>query len=315
MAKKKAPEKKPKKIKKRQPALFDDDDGGGAGWLLTFADLMSLLMAFFVLLFAMSEVDKDKFEQLGISLSASLGNKHIQKPEGGLGDQEKHAKPVPIVIPESKDTKEKINKLVQHKLVEIQKKKDHAEQKKKDQDQKHLQDNLNKLRQSLKDQIIKKKIQIKGDGKRIVISLQQADAFGSGSDELIPEAHATIKMLTKTLKDMPGTVIVAGHTDDRPITNLQHRSNWELSAGRAASVIHEMQKNNFDKKRFILRAYGSTKPLAPNDTDENRAKNRRVEIIIDQTTIGDTNKANEEAQKTVSIIQIKDNAKGGDSKT
>ena len=90
-----------------------------------------------------------------------------------------------------------------------------------------------------------------------------------------------IERVSETLNKIDGNIIVAGHTDNVPISNYEYRSNWELSAARAANVVHYLiTKGKVDSGRIQIRAHADTKPLVANNSWENRAKNRRVEIII-----------------------------------
>jgi len=105
--------------------------------------------------------------------------------------------------------------------------------------------------------------------------------FDSGGADLKGEAIKSLSGIAKIIKDMPNTVIVEGYTDNIPMKTGKYTSNWELSAARAFSVVqYLMEKENIDSKRFTVYGYGEFRPVTDNDTEEGRAKNRRIEISI-----------------------------------
>ena len=105
--------------------------------------------------------------------------------------------------------------------------------------------------------------------------------FGLGESELKPSAILVLHQVAVLLKDIPNAVLVEGHTDDKPISRGDFHSNWELSVARAFGVIrYFIEEENIPPQRLSAVGYGEYKPLYPNDTEENRAKNRRIEINI-----------------------------------
>jgi len=113
------------------------------------------------------------------------------------------------------------------------------------------------------------------------IMLADPVLFDLGESELKPFAIPVLHQVAGLLKDIPNAVVVEGHTDDRPIIGAKFRSNWELSAARAFSVIrYFIEEENIKPERLSALGYGEHRPLYPNDTEENRARNRRIEINI-----------------------------------
>lgn len=123
-------------------------------------------------------------------------------------------------------------------------------------------------------------INIKSDARGIVITLPDSLLFSSGSAELKSESTDALTRIAEKLKELPGKVAIEGHTDNIPISSSIYKSNWELSAARASSVLHFLLQRGLSPDRFLIAGYGEYKPVATNDTDEGRAKNRRVELII-----------------------------------
>lgn len=262
---------KPVKVKKATTKPEEPPaDGGVAAWVLTFADLMSLLMAFFVLLYSMSEVDKAKFEEFGKSMREALG-----KPIKLNADIE-------YIDPEMAPTPEQIKEQIQQTTQDAE-----------------------ALKKLLQPQIEEKVVEVEQHGQVIMIRMLQQGVFGSGNAKLEDDFIPVLEKISQKLNTVDGELIVSGHTDNVPVKGGQYRSNWELSASRAYSVIEVLQSmHNIPEDRFVLRGFGDTRPQAPNDTAENRAKNRRVEIMIDQrVTLADSDKkAVEDLQKTADKV-------------
>ena len=115
----------------------------------------------------------------------------------------------------------------------------------------------------------------------MLIRIRERGSFGSGRAELKQEFLPILKMIAEVLNQRDGHFIIAGHTDDIPIETRRFRSNWDLSAARAASVVHFLiQEGDVDPERMEIRAMADNEPLVPNDSWENRATNRRVEISV-----------------------------------
>jgi chemotaxis protein MotB len=137
-----------------------------------------------------------------------------------------------------------------------------------------------KLKELLQNELGEGAMQLELMDDRIVIRVDDSGAFKSGSAELSPQFEVTLGKLAPMLKTMPGTFSVSGHTDDRPTKGKRFRSNWELSGARAAAVADFFTVNGLESARLVAQGYGDSRPLVPNDTDEGRAQNRRVEITI-----------------------------------
>lgn len=281
-------------------------------WLATFADLMSLLMCFFVLLLAFSEMDVMKFKQIAGSMKYAFGvqNKVEVKdiPKGtsviALEFRPGRPDPTPIEI-----INQQTNEMTQQ-ILEYQEGDDDSaggvqqqrgEQRggeasataqeqaedKKTQEQQAAQDQINeqvkKMAEALNKEIVDGAIEIESLGQQIIIRIREKGAFASGSGFLQPRFKPVVQAVGELLKDVPGIITVSGHTDDMQISNELYSSNWDLSSQRAVAVAHELVKvPGFDASRMKVVGMASTAPLVPNDSPENRARNRRVEISIEQ---------------------------------
>ena len=124
-------------------------------------------------------------------------------------------------------------------------------------------------------------IELESPTDSIIIRIDENASVPSGRAKLRAGFNEVLDKIHLALAEVEGTVTVAGHTDDRPINTKRFRSNWELSAGRAVSVVHALLRSNLlDSRRFLIEGHGASRPLVDNDTPENRARNRRVEITL-----------------------------------
>ena len=265
----------------------EEADEGAPAWVMTFADLMSLLMCFFVLLLAFSEMDVLKFKQLSGSMKAAFGVQREIKaddiPKGTSIITQEFSPGIPQPTPfqvvqqqTTDDTKDNLdfaegNKSENAKVAEqiyeaaVERIRSEAE----------------RLIRELKEEIDKGNLEIEWSESEITIRLRERSTFNSGEAKLKPSFFKVIDRVSETINKVEGNIIVAGHTDNLPINNEQFRSNWELSAARAANVVHYLTtKAKVVSDRLQIRAHAATKPLVANTSSEQRAKNRRVEIII-----------------------------------
>ena len=251
---------------------------GAPAWLATFADLMSLLMSFFVLLLAFSEMDVLKFKQLAGSMSAAFGvqrevkTKEIPKGTSIIAKEFSPGRPSPTALKVMRQhtTDDKKSNLTFNKVRDIDgTEKDIVERR------------MEKLKKDLREQIGKGNIEVTGDNKRTVIRIREKGSFPSGSDRLRPGFEPVIKKITEALIDLKGSIQISGHTDNIPISTFRFNSNWELSSARAVSILNAILKiENIPNKRFVIQGHADNDPLVPNSTAQNRAINRRVEIVV-----------------------------------
>lgn len=352
------------------PPKKDDGGGGAPAWVMTFADLMSLLMCFFVLLLSFSEMDLLKFKQIAGSMKNAFGIQREIKadvaPKGTsiIAQEFSSGRPTPTLIKEVKqstidETKqtleftdamteeekkesidpaedyegsgidaiqrhqkqeivdesineetlevntaenigqgenEKDQKQEMHdgkseaeRLAELEKamadidmKKAIEDKLKEKQEEKTVTD-AHKLLKTLEPEIAQGLIAIKTQGNRILLRINEKGSFPSGSSIVKESFLPVLNKIRKSLVDIQGRIIVAGHTDNIPIKTARFRSNWELSSSRAVTVVHELLAlDAIPQERFVIEGHADAHPLVKNDTSKNRALNRRVELIIVQ---------------------------------
>ncbi|MFZ3576988.1 flagellar motor protein MotB [Virgibacillus sp. DJP39] len=244
--------------KKKQPKETHIDES----WLLPYADLLTLLLALFIVLFAMSSIDAEKFEEL-----ARVFNGELSGGEGVLEHSDVPIKkPNEVPIDEEKEKKEEPKKEISNKLEEKNK-------------LKNLQARINLyISENNLSNVLK--TELGSDGLSIVIV---NDVFFDPGSAKVKEPGVKIakEVSTFLITDPPRNIVVNGHTDNRPMHNAEFDSNWELSAMRAVHFMRLLLKNEkLDPPRFSAKGFGEHQPLVENTTEANKAKNRRVEVLI-----------------------------------
>jgi chemotaxis protein MotB len=246
-------------------------------WLLTYSDMITLLMALFIIMWAISTVNDSKFDQLSKSLSDAFsgsifqGNKKVI--EGSSGSKAEIVPTRPNESQSSAAAKE-LEQAVQNAAAA-----------------RELQ-SLKALKKEVDAYVGAKglsgQIETSIDERGLVIRILPDDMlFDTGEAELRPDARPVLADLARILQGLDGTnpVRVEGNTDDVPISTDRFRNNWELSAARAVTVLTFIEESGFDSTRLSATGYGEQRPVASNATVAGRALNRRVEIVVVRQTV------------------------------
>ena len=264
---------------------------GAPLWLATFADLMSLLMCFFVLLLSFATMDAAKFKQMADSMENAFGvQRDIPALEVPMGTSiiAQHFSPAQTDPTPLEQIKQSTNQQTAKLGISVEDM-DEVKQKMLQAKIGEIEDQADKIEGSLAQEIGEGLVSVETEGLKIIIRINEKGSFPSGAAVLKAGFEPVMEKITGAVNDSVGIVHVAGHTDNIPISTDWYRSNWELAASRSVTVAHFMlNSKGTDPERIVVQGYADTKPLVPNDTAENRAKNRRVEIIIIQEdpTIG-----------------------------
>ena len=234
-------------------------------WLVSYADFITLLFAFFVVMFATSQTDKAKAQQVSESVKEALehggikavvheilggtvedkgkGNNQMRGPGGAQKmrrEEEKPASKVAELIP-----------------------------------------SMQYLNKALQAEIDQGKVEVHLEPRGLVVSLREAAFFPSGEDTVNESSYSIMEKIAKLIGSLPNQVRLEGHTDSIPIHTARFRSNWELSAARAIAMMETLtERFALSKSRFAIAGYADTSPADTNDTAEGRAHNRRVDIVI-----------------------------------
>lgn len=220
----------------------EGEGGGELRWLLTYADLITLLLVYFVVMFAFSNTDLKKFQALAGSLRAAFGTADIEVLSGGRS-------PGLGVLSELPQ--------MNREFLHIS----------------------NVVSQMAREQGLQNSISVNMRRDGVVIGIATGVLFDSGSAEIRPESQKTLDAIAALLAPLSNEIRIAGHTDDiSPVPDWP--SNWELSTARAVTVVRYLAAHKIDARRLSAVGFGEYQPLLPNDTPEHRTLNRRVEILI-----------------------------------
>lgn len=255
--------------KKKKHEGGEEGGGGMERWLISYADFITLLMVFFVVMYAMSKVDIAKYAAMANSLSVVLKGQS-SSVLNSMGPSF-----VPGMSGQQTNQGQSDNSANQAQLEEV-KKVVNEFIKKQDQEAARVQQAGNTNVTKLSDSII-----IYEQERGLVISFKDTLLFASGSDELTPRARNIIGGVGAALKKIPNYIRVEGHTDNLPISNSRFPSNWELSVLRASNVVHVLSDSaGIEPSRLSIVGYGEYRPLVSNEDNLTRAMNRRVDIVI-----------------------------------
>lgn len=263
--------------------LPEEEKAGTPAWVVTFADLMSLLMCFFVLLLSFSEIDAMKFRQIAQELSKAFGVQRevpaLETPQGTspVFQHFSPGRPDPTALDEVRQTT-----TTRELNLETQPAPDPAATA--DTDGSRTLEHALTLQQVLQTEIDQGQIDLRVDEgqQQVIIRIEERGSFPSGSAELSYGLVDLLVRMGRVLTNVPGDLTVEGHTDNIPIRSGRYDSNWNLSADRAAAVANALiEAGPLDENRFRVLGLAATRPRAENTTDANRAMNRRVEVILD----------------------------------
>lgn len=217
------------------------DDINTNGWMDTYADTITLLLTFFILLYSISAVDSEKLKELAEALQFSLTGKQSVKQLESLDDIK----------------------------VDIEKESNKYE------------DLAKKLNEIIDKNSLTEVIKIREEDRGIVLQVDESILFDPGKAEIKESSIDILDTISKIIEETDNDIVAEGHTDNVPINNEKYKSNWELSTARAMNIIKFFIENkNINPVRLSVKGYGEYNPIVPNDTPENRSKNRRVDILV-----------------------------------
>lgn len=222
------------------------ETAGMMRWLITYADMITLLMAFFIMMYSMSVLNQEKFRRAAASLRREFGGEGREIPSAAIGAKLPLAAPAPSALePPVQSVQEQVEEYIREQ---------------------HLED----------------VVRTHADERGLTISVVSDNLlFPVGEAELRPAALAILHRIAGLLKRVPNPVVVEGHTCSLPIRTSRYPSNWELSAARACRVVrHLLEQEQIPARRLAAVGYGDSRPVAANAQEEGRARNRRVDLVI-----------------------------------
>jgi chemotaxis protein MotB len=230
-------------------------------WLVSYADFITLLFAFFVVMFASSQKDKGAAAQVSESVREALDHGQISTAVAAVLGRVKHETklPAPAKQPPNPDSQPPKPEAHSPDLTHY----------------------LDALQKGLETELKSGKLEVKLQGRGLVISMREATFFSSGAETVSPDSMGILERIAGIVRQLPNPVRLEGHTDSRPIHNSRFRNNWELSAARSIAIL-EILRDRFQipESRMAVAGYGENAPADTNDTDEGRAHNRRVDLVL-----------------------------------
>lgn len=237
--------------------------GSSERWLVSYADFVTLLFAFFVVLYAHSTANQKEVRLIAASFRAAIGDRRVQEEllnligPGGVLPPASSSTQGPLQIAASRDT-------TAPGLNGVE-----------------LLPSVVQLNKSLEKEIKEGRLEIRLERRGLIISLLESSFFPSGDNTILPNARSTLERIAGNLKRLPNSIRLEGHTDAIPIHNARFSSNWELSAARSIALM-QMFTEDFalPHERMSIAGFADTSPVASNETMEGRARNRRVDIVV-----------------------------------
>ncbi|WP_261303514.1 OmpA/MotB family protein [Paenibacillus andongensis] len=243
-------------------------------WLITYADLITLLLVFFIIMYAMSKVDVQKYSVLAQALNMQFQKADSVLDKGfGVSGQ---------MTPKQGDAKTPQNQNQSQDDQKEEKDKTKPEENEKEKREKELQDLLKQVQAYIKDQNLEAQVSASDTERGVAITLNDLFLFDLGKADLKTASFPILQKLASLIPTLNSKVSIEGHTDNLPLaTGSPFKDNWGLSFARSLSVLRYFSDTaKLDNNKFIATAYADTMPKVANTSDENRSKNRRVEIIV-----------------------------------
>jgi len=224
-------------VSRRRPATAPNHER----WLVSYADFITLLFAFFVVMFASSQADRAKAKRASEAVEAAFDGPRKESPKASPASGMSGRESAPA----------------------------------------SLEPALKLLAKELEVEIRAGKMQVRMEARGLVVSLSQSAFFPSGEDAVDPSTYGSLEKVASAIRNLPNSIRTEGHTDSIPIHNPRFRSNWDLSAARAIAVMQLMSDRwGIAPGRMAVTGYADTVPLEDNASETGRARNRRVDIVV-----------------------------------
>ena len=242
--------------------VIKDEPRGIAPWVIIFADMVTLLMVFFILLFAIGTVEQEKWRQIKESLREALGADSVEE----LGTRQ------------GLDVVKQVQTQVDEQTV-------HAVDEVGAMVNREMEDIISEVEEFVFKNKLSGEVRVSSDERGAVITISDVVLFPAGSAEMTPEGRKTLSQVFEVLQQFNYNVKIEGHTDNTPIHTLRYPSNWELSASRASEVAHMLIDDGFPPERLSVEGFAEFRPKVPNTSVKNRGINRRIEVVYQRGSI------------------------------
>jgi chemotaxis protein MotB len=249
-------------LQRRKPAAHENPER----WLVSYADFITLLFAFFVVMFASSQKDKSTAKAISDSVRDAIEHGQMSSAVATALGKGRHENSKPPVNAErvkiSENQPPQIGNATNPRPEDLGK-------------------SMQKLQKGLDSELKSGKVQLSLEARGLVISLREAAFFASGDDTVEPASFPILAKIADVMRELPNSVRLEGHTDSVPIHNSRFRSNWELSTARSIAMLELLrQRYQISTTRLSVAGYAENAPADGNDTDEGRAHNRRVDVVL-----------------------------------
>jgi chemotaxis protein MotB len=234
-------------------------------WMVSYADFITLLFAFFVVMYSISSVNKGKYDVFSESLDQALShNEKVEKVAEPIQVGEVPTRIQPIELPNLVTVSEEEHQLSEEIMEE----------------KRRLNEVSDEFQRALQPFVESQLVGIKKHDFWVELEMNSELLFASGKAELSSKAIPVLEKVAEVVRNVSNVINIEGYTDDVPISTGIYPSNWDLSSARATSVVKELIKNNIPPTRLSAVGYGEFHPIADNTTEEGRFKNRRVVLVL-----------------------------------
>ena len=254
-------------------------------WMVSYADFITLLFAFFVVMYSISSVNRGKYETFSESLDQALfHNEKVQKEADPIQIGSIPTTVQPIELPNLLTAEERE---LSEEIME---------------EKRRLDDVSQEFQRALQPFVESQLVGIKKHDFWVELEMNSELLFASGKAELSSKAIPVLQKVAEAVKDVPNVINVEGYTDNVPISTGFYPSNWDLSSARAASVVKELIKNNIPPTRLSAVGYGEFHPIADNKDEEGRFKNRRVVLVLMSQAFARYGMTDDERAKALNLV-------------
>lgn len=229
-------------------------------WLVSYADFITLLFAFFVVMYAISSVNEGKYRVLSESLGIAFGGPTEKTTVIREAERVRTIVPLPIQMPQPQP-QPRLDPAIKRERAQ-------------------MTDIARDILKAMAPLISQGKVRVTQSARGVSVEINASVLFAPGEAKLSPESEAALRAVAKVLTKVDNAIQVEGHTDNVPISNAMFPSNWELSAVRASSVVRLFIDSGIDEKRMVAMGHAANEPVASNETPEGRMRNRRVQLMI-----------------------------------
>lgn len=255
-------------------------------WMVSYADFITLLFAFFVVMYSISSVNKGKYDVFSESLDQALShNEKVEKVAEPIQVGEIPTRIQPIELPNLVTVSEEEHQLSEEIMEE----------------KRRLNEVSDEFQRALQPFVESQLVGIKKHDFWVELEMNSELLFASGKAELSNKAIPVLQKVAEVVRGVPNVINVEGYTDDVPISTGIYPSNWDLSSARATSVVKELVKNNIPSTRLSSVGYGEFHPIADNKDEEGRFKNRRVVLVLMSQAFARYGMTDEERAKALKL--------------